>query len=182
MFRTSVLAIALLALTSLTSVYAPTQTASFSQTISFDSVTVTVSGTFTVDTTTKTLSGTTSVTVVNSTSGATIASKTFSINLSFGTSDIVNFALEVPAASLKLAVSCTVTVATGAAICTVSRSSDLNGDGVVNIMDLIIAASAFGSVQGSPRFNPAADVNGDGVVNIFDISTIAAHFGQQFIT
>ncbi len=45
------------------------------------------------------------------------------------------------------------------------RPADLNGDGVVNILDLVILANAFG--KDSP------DLNGDGVVNILDLVIIS---------
>ena len=54
----------------------------------------------------------------------------------------------------------------------VTRPADVNGDGVVNIFDLVSAVSRFGE-QGQ---NLAADVNGDGVVNIFDLVVIAGMF------
>ena len=44
--------------------------------------------------------------------------------------------------------------------------ADLNGDGVVNILDLVVVANAFG------RDTP--DLNDDGVVNILDLVIIAA--------
>ena len=45
--------------------------------------------------------------------------------------------------------------------------ADVNGDGVVNILDLTLVAQGFGtdSLKG--------DVNGDGVVNVFDIVFVA---------
>ena len=48
--------------------------------------------------------------------------------------------------------------------------ADVNGDGVVNILDLTIIARAFGtdSLEG--------DVNGDGVVNVFDLVFVANEF------
>jgi len=54
---------------------------------------------------------------------------------------------------------------------------DINGDGVVNILDAILLANAFGSTPGSPTWNPAADLNGDGVVNILDAILLANNFG-----
>ena len=48
--------------------------------------------------------------------------------------------------------------------------SDVNDDGVVNILDLTFIASRFG--QASP------DLNGDGVVNILDLTLVARHIGQ----
>ena len=55
---------------------------------------------------------------------------------------------------------------------------DLNGDGVVDIVDIALAAKAFGSYPGHPRWNPTADVNGDGKVDLWDIVLIAKHFGE----
>jgi hypothetical protein len=54
---------------------------------------------------------------------------------------------------------------------------DVNGDGIVNIIDLATVASAFGT-SGA---NVAGDVNGDGVVSIIDLVTVASHFGEQTI-
>ena len=48
--------------------------------------------------------------------------------------------------------------------------SDVNNDGVVNILDLTFIASRFG--ENSP------DINGDGVVNILDLTLIAQHIGE----
>ena len=48
--------------------------------------------------------------------------------------------------------------------------ADVNGDGVVNILDLTLVAQAFGKdgLQG--------DVNGDGVINVFDLVFVANQF------
>ena len=45
---------------------------------------------------------------------------------------------------------------------------DVNGDGVVNILDLIVVANAFGEAE--------PDLNGDGVVNIQDLVIVANAF------
>jgi PKD repeat protein len=58
------------------------------------------------------------------------------------------------------------------------RLGDLNGDGKIDIKDIAIAALAFGSFPGHPRWNPAADVDLDGVVSIIDILLIASNFGK----
>jgi transglutaminase-like putative cysteine protease len=55
---------------------------------------------------------------------------------------------------------------------------DLNADNVVNIVDLMIAAQAFGSKPTDKKWNDVADINMDGYVNILDISIIAREFGN----
>ena len=47
---------------------------------------------------------------------------------------------------------------------------DVNGDGTVNILDLVAVASGFGT--------NAPDVNGDGVVNVLDLVAVANQFGR----
>ena len=49
-------------------------------------------------------------------------------------------------------------------------TADVNGDGVVNIQDLVIVANALGEA--------APDLNGDGVVNIQDLVIVANAFGN----
>jgi hypothetical protein len=56
---------------------------------------------------------------------------------------------------------------------------DLNQDGIVNILDAIQAASAFGSHAGHPKWNEQADINRDGVVNILDVIILANNFGKH---
>ena len=48
--------------------------------------------------------------------------------------------------------------------------ADVNGDGIVNILDLTLVAQGFGTDK------PEADVNGDGVVNVFDLVFVANQF------
>ena len=50
---------------------------------------------------------------------------------------------------------------------------DVNQDGVVNILDLVLIAVRFG--QSGPN---AADVNGDGVVNVLDLIKVAGALNQ----
>ena len=47
---------------------------------------------------------------------------------------------------------------------------DINGDGVVNVLDLTLVAQAFGTDSRN------ADVNADGVVNVFDLVVVANQF------
>ena len=47
-------------------------------------------------------------------------------------------------------------------------TADVNGDGVVNVLDLVIVANAIGKA--------APDINGDGIVNVLDLVVIANAF------
>lgn len=53
---------------------------------------------------------------------------------------------------------------------------DVNGDGAVNILDLVFVAGHFGAPV--TEANRAADVNGDGAINILDLTCIAQNFGK----
>jgi len=50
---------------------------------------------------------------------------------------------------------------------------DLDGNGIVDIFDLVIVAVGFGKSDGP------ADVNGDGKVDVLDLMLVAEHFGQK---
>ncbi len=53
---------------------------------------------------------------------------------------------------------------------TLANPADVNGDGVVNILDLTLVAQGFGADK------KGIDVNGDGVVNVFDLVFVADQF------
>jgi len=57
---------------------------------------------------------------------------------------------------------------------------DVNGDGKVDIFDIVLAADAYGSHEGDPDWNPEADVAPlYGLVDIYDLVTIASNYGQS---
>jgi len=58
------------------------------------------------------------------------------------------------------------------------RAEDLNLDGKIDILDLAIAARAFGSHPGNPRWSPLADLNHDEKVDLQDIIRFARRFGE----
>ena len=49
-------------------------------------------------------------------------------------------------------------------------TADVNGDGIVNILDLVAVSNAFGQ--------DAPDVNGDGTVNVLDLVAVANAFDK----
>lgn len=54
-------------------------------------------------------------------------------------------------------------------------TANVNHDGVVNILDLVIVSSNFGQTGR----NLQGDVNRDGIIDIFDLVRIAKYFGQD---
>lgn len=57
-------------------------------------------------------------------------------------------------------------------------NGDVNGDNLVSSDDLIDLQHAFGSMPGSPNWNPAADLNGDHVVSLADVGIFRRHYNQ----
>lgn len=54
---------------------------------------------------------------------------------------------------------------------------DVNGDGAVDILDVVLVAQRFGDSGPFLGVNP--DVNGDGIVDIRDLVRVAANFGSK---
>ena len=54
---------------------------------------------------------------------------------------------------------------------------DINNDGVVNILDLVLVANAIGQLV-NPGSDPNPDVNRDGAVNVLDLVRIANRLGE----
>ncbi len=53
---------------------------------------------------------------------------------------------------------------------------DVNGDGQVNILDLVLVAQDLGKPA---SVNSRTDVNGDGTINILDLVLVAQHLGES---
>jgi hypothetical protein len=61
---------------------------------------------------------------------------------------------------------------------TVSATGDVNGDGVVDVMDLLALLAAWGDCPDPPDPCPA-DLDGNGAVNTGDLLTLLAHWGSR---
>ena len=59
--------------------------------------------------------------------------------------------------------------------------TDLNNDGGVDIVDVAISASAFGTEPGDLRWREEADVNDDDKINILDLAKITVDFGRTSV-
>jgi hypothetical protein len=55
---------------------------------------------------------------------------------------------------------------------------DLDGNGIVNIIDVANVARAFGSKPEDKNWNPIADLDGNGEINIIDVAMVAKEFGK----
>jgi hypothetical protein len=57
---------------------------------------------------------------------------------------------------------------------------DINGDGVVELMDFSIMTDAYGSYPGHPRWNPECDLNQDGRVELMDFMLISNNYLKRY--
>ena len=58
---------------------------------------------------------------------------------------------------------------------------DVNKDGEVDILDIVLVGQHFGQAIATP-LDPNPDVNGDGEVDIFDVVAVCQHFGEVYST
>jgi acyl-CoA thioesterase-1 len=62
---------------------------------------------------------------------------------------------------------------------TVFLTGDLNHDGIVDGLDLLLFAPCFGAHRYNTNFQVACDFNGDGVVDGVDLAMLANNFGKR---
>jgi len=55
---------------------------------------------------------------------------------------------------------------------------DLNNTNNINILDVSVMCSAFGSTLGDANYMAIADLNCDGFINLLDFSLLNVHFGS----
>ncbi len=61
---------------------------------------------------------------------------------------------------------------------TTSLAGDVNGDTLINVIDLTIVSLAYGMFAGEPGYNPAADINKDNFVDMRDLVIVAYYLGE----
>ena len=61
----------------------------------------------------------------------------------------------------------------------VESSGDVNQDGTVNVLDIILVAQNLGQ---KPPSNPRVDVNKDGQVNVLDLVFVAERLGEKVVS
>lgn len=65
-------------------------------------------------------------------------------------------------------------------IFTVKLRGDVNGDCVVDIVDLATVGGMFAKIPTQPGYNVAADLNNDGLINIVDFVLVASSFAHHW--
>ncbi len=58
------------------------------------------------------------------------------------------------------------------------RAIDINGDGIVDLYDLVTVCKAYGRHLGEPGYNPDADLNMDDLVDIRDVTLVCRCWGD----
>jgi hypothetical protein len=62
---------------------------------------------------------------------------------------------------------------------TATWAGDVDNDGRVNVIDILVMADSWALVKGDPNFDPEADLNCDGKVDLFDLLLVASDFGKS---
>jgi len=61
----------------------------------------------------------------------------------------------------------------------IKMMGDINGDGIIDYIDISAVSRAFGATPSSPRWNPNCDLNRDGVIDMMDMYNVASRYGRK---
>jgi PKD domain len=149
----------------------------------FRDINLTISGTISYDRTTQTLTASLTVTVTNMTTGQTLYTKTVDFTKTYppGTTN-PRFILAIPLATISLGVRCAYRSDTGTVNCMITKNPDLDHDGSVDLQDISEMVYDYGSVPGSPHWDPNADLAGDNAIDLIDVSIAVYDFGTSVFT
>jgi hypothetical protein len=149
----------------------------------FKDINVTISGTISYDTTTQTLTASLSITVTNTTSGQTLYMKNLNITKTYppGITD-PRFIISIPLATVTIGVRCSYKSDTGTLSCIITKNPDLDQNGTVDLQDVSAIVYDYGSVPGSPHWDPNADLAGDNAIDLIDVSIAVYDFGMPVFT
>ena len=136
-------------------------------------VTTTVSLSYDSPANVLTLSGTGSVVAVNATTGVAMFSKTYTIT-KFPVGSQSQFFLWVGVAPNPL----TAKVTIGGSTVALTRSIDINRNGLIDLPDLNAVGAGFACSIGSPCYNPRADLNADGTIDVIDLAYVGGNYGS----
>jgi len=62
----------------------------------------------------------------------------------------------------------------------VTIAGDVDGNGEVNIFDIVMIAGSYGAVAGDPGYTPNCDIDGSSTIDIFDVVLAAGNYGRSW--
>jgi Oxidoreductase molybdopterin binding domain/CARDB len=68
----------------------------------------------------------------------------------------------------------------GGGTVTVTITGDVDGNSVVNILDVVKITGIYGAKRGQPRFESNSDLDDNGVINILDVVKCTGHYGDKY--
>lgn len=67
-----------------------------------------------------------------------------------------------------------------AGVVTLKVVGDVDGDMDVDILDIVLITSIYGSKVGELQFKPGSDLDHDGAITILDVVTCSGHYGRRY--